>query len=87
MQGRKAARQKDRNSRQKVGRQELKEKGINAFVVKVTAAENAKPGLLNLHLADTTCSGSCASDRRKNAHGVREPPRQNCVSFLLRTGR
>jgi hypothetical protein len=42
----------------------LKEKGINAFVVKVTAAEDAKPGLLNLHLADSTCSGNCASDFR-----------------------
>jgi hypothetical protein len=42
----------------------LKEKGINAFVVKVTAAEDAKPGLLNLHLADSTCSGSCESDFR-----------------------
>ncbi len=42
----------------------LKEKGINAFVVKVTAAEDAKPGLLNLHLADSTCSGHCESDFR-----------------------
>jgi hypothetical protein len=42
----------------------LKKKGINAFVVKITAAEDAKPGLLNLHLADTTCSGNCESDFR-----------------------
>jgi hypothetical protein len=42
----------------------LKERGINAFVVKVTAAEDVKPGLLNLHLADTTCSGSCETDFR-----------------------
>jgi len=42
----------------------LKEKGINAFVVKVKAAEDARPGLLNLHLADNTCSGNCAADFR-----------------------
>jgi hypothetical protein len=42
----------------------LKEKNLNAFTVKVTTTSDAKPGLLNFHLADETCSGSCASDFR-----------------------
>jgi hypothetical protein len=42
----------------------LKARGINVFVVKVSAAEDARPGLVNLHLADTTCSGGCESDFR-----------------------
>ncbi|HEV3236200.1 MAG TPA: hypothetical protein VGZ25_04390 [Gemmataceae bacterium] len=42
----------------------LAKKGLNAFIVKVTASKDAKPGLLNLHLADTTCSGGCATDFR-----------------------
>jgi hypothetical protein len=42
----------------------LKEKGYNAFMVKVTATAEAKPGLLNFHLADTTCNGECSSDFR-----------------------
>jgi hypothetical protein len=42
----------------------LKEKNLNAFSVKVTTTPEAKPGLLNFHLADDTCSGSCASDFR-----------------------
>ncbi len=42
----------------------LKEKGLNAFVVKVTAAKDAKPGLLNVHVADSTCSGNCDTDFR-----------------------
>jgi hypothetical protein len=42
----------------------LKERGINAFVVKVTADKATKPGLLNFHLADTTCSGGCETDFR-----------------------
>jgi hypothetical protein len=42
----------------------LKEKGLNAFTIKVTTNPDAKPGLLNFHLADETCSGSCSSDFR-----------------------
>lgn len=42
----------------------LAKKGLNAFIVKVTASKDAKPGLLNLHLADTTCSGGCETDFR-----------------------
>jgi hypothetical protein len=42
----------------------LAKKGLNAFVVKITASKDTKPGLLNLHLADTTCSGGCATDFR-----------------------
>jgi hypothetical protein len=42
----------------------LTKKGLNAFIVKVTASKDTKPGLLNLHLADTTCSGSCETDFR-----------------------
>ncbi len=42
----------------------LKRKGLNAFVVKVSAAGDAKPGLIDLHLADSTCSGNCDTDFR-----------------------
>lgn len=42
----------------------LKKRGLNAFVVKVAAAKDAKPGLFDVHVADTTCSGSCATDFR-----------------------
>jgi hypothetical protein len=28
-------------------------------VVKVSAAQEAKPALVNLHIADETCSGTC----------------------------
>jgi hypothetical protein len=42
----------------------LKAKGIDAFVVKVTAAKDAKPGLYDLHVADETCAGTCDTDFR-----------------------
>jgi hypothetical protein len=42
----------------------LKEKNLNAFTIKVTTTLEAKAGLLNFHLADETCSGSCSSDFR-----------------------
>ena len=42
----------------------LKEQNLNAFTVKVTTTSDAKPGLLNFHLANDTCSGNCASDFR-----------------------
>jgi hypothetical protein len=42
----------------------LKEKNLNVFSVKVTTTSDAKPGLLDFHLADETCSGNCSSDFR-----------------------
>jgi hypothetical protein len=42
----------------------LKDKGLSAFVVKVSASKEAKPGLVNLHIADTTCNGTCDTDFR-----------------------
>ncbi|MBO0698645.1 MAG: hypothetical protein J2P46_09640 [Zavarzinella sp.] len=38
--------------------------GVHLFLVKVTAAADAKPGLLDLHVADSTCSGTCLTDFR-----------------------
>jgi hypothetical protein len=42
----------------------LKEKNLNVFSVKVTTTSDAKPVLLDFHLADETCSGNCSSDFR-----------------------
>jgi hypothetical protein len=42
----------------------LKKQGLDAFIVKVTAAKDAKPGLYDLHVADFTCSGACDTDFR-----------------------
>jgi hypothetical protein len=42
----------------------LKDAGLWAFVVKVSATDEAKPGLINLHIADETCSGTCDTDLR-----------------------
>lgn len=42
----------------------LREAGLNVFRVKVTAAKEAKPGVVNLHLVDQTCSGWCSADFR-----------------------
>jgi hypothetical protein len=42
----------------------LKEAGLWAFIVKVSAADEAKLGLSNLHIADETCSGTCDTDFR-----------------------
>jgi len=42
----------------------LREAGLNVFRVKVTAAKEAKPGVVNLHLVDQTCNGWCTADFR-----------------------
>ena len=40
------------------------ERGLQLFTVKVTAAADAKPGLIELHVADSTCAGTCETDFR-----------------------
>lgn len=42
----------------------LKKQSIDAFVVTITASADAKPGLIELHLVDSTCSGHCHSHFR-----------------------
>lgn len=42
----------------------LKKAGVNVFSVSVAASEDAQPGAYNLHLADFTCNGTCATDFR-----------------------
>jgi hypothetical protein len=42
----------------------LKKRGLDAFVVKVAATKEARPGLYDLHIADETCSGNCDTDFR-----------------------
>jgi hypothetical protein len=42
----------------------LSDKGLSTFVVTVTAAKDAKPRLIEMHLADQTCSGTCETDFR-----------------------
>jgi hypothetical protein len=42
----------------------LKSKGLSPFVVKVSASKDAKIGLIDLHIADETCSGTCSTDFR-----------------------
>jgi hypothetical protein len=42
----------------------LNDKSLSAFVVTVRAAKNAKPRLIEIHLADETCSGTCETDFR-----------------------
>jgi len=42
----------------------LKTAGLWAFVVKVSATDEARPGLINLHIADETCGGTCETDFR-----------------------
>lgn len=42
----------------------LSDKGLSAFVVTVTATTGAKPRLIEMHLADETCSGTCDTDFR-----------------------
>jgi hypothetical protein len=37
---------------------------VNYFLVRVTAAKDAEPGLLDLHVQDETCSGTCHTDMR-----------------------
>jgi len=40
------------------------EQSISVFSVTVSAADDAEPGLINMHLKDSTCSGECQSDFR-----------------------
>src|SRR5262245_59637038 len=42
----------------------LSDKGLSAFVATVSASKNAKPRLIEMHLADETCSGTCETDFR-----------------------
>ncbi len=42
----------------------LKESGIDVFEVTISASNEAKLGLLELHLVDATCSGHCETDFR-----------------------
>ena len=42
----------------------LKAQGIDAFYVKIAADTDAKRGLYELHVADSTCSGFCSADIR-----------------------
>lgn len=42
----------------------LKNAGLEPFVVTVTASSDAKPGLMEFHLVDSTCSGMCETDLR-----------------------
>jgi hypothetical protein len=42
----------------------LTDKGLSAFVVTVSASKDAKPRQIEMHLADETCSGTCATDFR-----------------------
>jgi hypothetical protein len=44
--------------------EDLSKKGIQAFVVTVSATNDAKPGLFEMHLVDATCSGHCNTDFR-----------------------
>ena len=42
----------------------LRESGIAVFEVTISASKEAKPGLLEMHLVDATCSGHCDTDFR-----------------------
>jgi hypothetical protein len=42
----------------------LRKKGLNAFIVKLSATKDARAGLVDLHVADSTCSGACDTDIR-----------------------
>jgi len=42
----------------------LKEQGIDLFVVKISTAASARPGLYTLHIQDSTCGGTCRTDLR-----------------------
>ena len=42
----------------------LKQLGVNAFQVTISASDQAEPGLLEMHLLDATCSGRCKTDFR-----------------------
>ncbi|MFT3883375.1 MAG: hypothetical protein QM703_27450 [Gemmatales bacterium] len=42
----------------------LKKRHLEAFVVTISASADAKPGLIEMHLVDSTCSGHCHSHFR-----------------------
>lgn len=42
----------------------LKEQNLEAFEVTVKASADAKPGLMNMHIADSTCNGNCHTNFR-----------------------
>ena len=42
----------------------LRKSGIAVFEVTISASKEAKPGLLEMHLVDATCSGHCDTDFR-----------------------
>lgn len=42
----------------------LKERNVDPFKVTISASLEAKPGLLEMHLLDSTCSGDCETDFR-----------------------
>jgi hypothetical protein len=42
----------------------FKKQGLDVFFVQVSAAGDAKPGLVELHIQDSTCSGTCRTDLR-----------------------
>ena len=42
----------------------LRELNYDAFRVSVTAAADAEPGLMEMHLLDSTCSGDCRTNFR-----------------------
>lgn len=42
----------------------LREQGIQVFEVTVSASTDAKPGLVNMHVGDSTCNGACYTDFR-----------------------
>lgn len=44
--------------------QRLRKKGVAVFAVEFTATANAKPGVYEMHVNDSTCSGNCHSDFR-----------------------
>ena len=42
----------------------FKKQGLDVFVVNVSAAKDAQPGLTELHIQDSTCNGTCQTDLR-----------------------
>lgn len=42
----------------------LKEQNLQAFEVTVKASADSKPGLINMHIADSTCNGDCHTNFR-----------------------
>jgi len=43
---------------------DFKKQGLDVFLVRVSAAATTKPGLTELHIQDSTCSGTCRTDLR-----------------------